>query len=150
MEILSIMPWIWLGILVVLIIIEALTQGLTTIWGAASALVMVFVSRTELALGWQLLIFISLTLALLVTTRPFLVKKLKLGKDSLNVGALPGQEVVVTKAITKFGKGEARTRNGVIWTASSEDESDIAEGDICVVRSVEGNTLVLGRKGGEA
>ena len=141
------MPWIWLGVFAVLVVIEALTQGLTTVWGAAAALLMVFIARTGLALGWQLLIFVSVTLVLLVTTRPFLVKKLKLGKDSLNVGALPGQEVVVTKAVSRFEKGEARTRNGVIWTATSDDETDIAEGEVCTVGSVEGNTLILVRKG---
>ena len=55
MNTIAIMPWIWLGILVVLLIIEAATMGVTTIWGAISALVMVFVSRTGMGILWQVL-----------------------------------------------------------------------------------------------
>ena len=144
MNILAIMPWIWLGLFVILVVIEAATQGLTTIWGAASALVMVILSFvTGMPIGWQLFVFLVMTLIFLATTRPIVVKKLKIGRNATNVDSLIGQEVVVTKAITKFEKGQAKTRNGVVWTAKSEDDTDIPEMSVCVIRSVEGNTLSL-------
>ena len=146
MDIISIMPWIWLGILVVLLIIEAATMGITTIWGAISALVMVFVSRTGMGVLWQVLLFLVMTLVLLFTTRPILVKKLKLGRTKTNVDSMLLQEVIVTKAVSKFDKGEAKSKNGVIWTVSSTDGTDIPEGAVCTVKSVEGNTLVIKRK----
>lgn len=101
------MPWIWLAAMVVLVIIEALTMALTTIWGAISALVMIFLSMTGLAVHWQILIFLVLTITLILTTRPFAIKKLKLNAKT-NVATIIGQDVVVTKKITKFEKGEAR------------------------------------------
>ncbi|MBR4427426.1 MAG: NfeD family protein, partial [Spirochaetales bacterium] len=96
MDLISIMPWIWLGILVVLLIIEAATMGITTIWGAISALIMIFVSKTGMGIHWQVLLFLVMTLALLFTTRPLLVKKLKLGRVRTNVDSMLLQEVVVT------------------------------------------------------
>ena len=74
------MPWVWVGLLVLLIVIEACTFGLTTIWAAAACIPMVFLSRTGLALQWQFLIFIFLTAVLVFFTRPFAVKYLKIGE----------------------------------------------------------------------
>jgi len=146
MDISAYMTWIWLGIMAALLIIEAATMGLTTIWGAISALIMIFVSRTGLAVAWQVLLFMVITLVLLVTTRPVALKKLKIGKTKTNVDTMLGQEVIVTKAVSRFGKGEAKGRNGVIWTVTSNSETDIPHGTICKVESVEGNTLIIKRK----
>lgn len=146
MDIVSIMPWVWLGILVVLLIIEAATMGITTIWGAISALVMVFVSRTGMGILWQILLFLVMTIVLLFTTRPLLIKKLKLGRVRTNVDSMLLQEVVVTKTVSRFEKGEAKGKNGVIWTVTSNEDNDIPVGTICTVKAVEGNTLIIKRK----
>lgn len=139
--IVSNMPWVWLGVCVLLLIFEALTAGLTTIWGAISALLMIFLSTLGISLRWQLIIFLLITIVLIVTTRPVLLRKMK--EKRTNVDNLIGQEVKVTKEITKFEKGEAETRNGVSWTATSEDESRIRKGSVCIISGVEGNTLKL-------
>ena len=146
MNIEAYISWIWVGIFVVLVIIEAATQGLTTIWGAASALIMVFISRTGMNIGWQILLFLVMTLGFVVTTRPILVKKLKVGNNRTNVDTMIGEEVIVTKAISTFEKGEARSKNGVIWSVTSTDGTEIGEGAVCTVQSVEGNTLRIAVK----
>ena len=144
--IISNLPWFWLGVLIVCIIIEAFTLALTTVWGGIAAIPMIFIARTGLAFKWQLLIFAVITLALIVFTRPFAVKKLGLGKNKTNVDTMIGEEVQVTKAITKFQKGEAKARNGVIWTSTAENGDEIPKGTICIIVAVEGNTLILKRK----
>lgn len=135
--------WLWLVVMVVCVVVESITFTLTTVWGAIAALVMIFVSKTGLPFKWQLLLFLVLTIVLVLTTRPFAMKKLKLGKNKTNVNTMVGQEVLVTKAITKFDKGEVKAKNGVIWSAKSSDESiaEIQEGSVCVIDSVDGNTL---------
>ena len=91
---------------------------------------------------------------MIVFTRPFVMKKLKLGKNVTNVNTLEGQEVLVIKAISKFEKGEAKATNGVIWTVTSAEGVDIPENTICTVKKVDGNTLIIEPKelknGGEA
>lgn len=146
MNIEAYISWIWVGIFVVLVVIEAATQGLTTIWGAASALIMVFISQTGMNIGWQILLFLVMTLGFVVTTRPVLVKKLKVGNNRTNVDTMIGEEVIVTKAISTFEKGEARSKNGVIWSVTSTDGTNIGEGAVCTVQSVEGNTLRIAVK----
>lgn len=136
--------WFWLGVMVVCVIIEAATFALTTVWGAISALVMIFLSKTNMPFKWQLLVFLVLTIVLVLTTRPFAVKKLKLGKNATNVNSMVGQEVLVTKKITKFEKGEVKAKNGVIWSAKNFDENEDSEinfGEVCKVVEVDGNTL---------
>ncbi|MEE0887296.1 MAG: NfeD family protein [Treponema sp.] len=141
--------WFWLAVMIVCIVIEAATFALTTIWGAISALVMIFVSKTNMPLKWQLILFLVLTIVLVLTTRPFAMKKLKLGKNTTNVNSMEGQEVLVTKKISKFEKGEVKAKNGVIWSAKNADENDdseIPEGSVCVIAKVDGNTLSIKRK----
>lgn len=136
--------WFWLSVMVVCVLIEALTLALTSVWAAIAALIMIFVSQTGLPFKWQLLLFLVLTIALIVITRPFAVKKLKLGKNKTNVNSLVGQEVLVVKKISPFQKGEVKAKNGVIWTAQNADpqsSSEIPEGTVCTIEKIDGNTL---------
>lgn len=141
-----ILPWVWLGILIICIIIEAFTQSLTTIWAAIAAFPLIFLSRTSLSFSWQLLLFLIITVLLIVFTRPFALKHLKMGKYRSNINTLEGAEVLIVKAISKFEIGEAKAKNGVIWNAKSENDEDIAENTICVIVSVNGNTLIVKEK----
>lgn len=139
----SLAPWFWLGLLIVCLIIEGFTWGLTTIWGALAALPMIFLSLTGLPFQWQLLIFVVVTLVLVIFTRPFALKKLKIGKAKTNVDSMIGEEVLVSKVITKFQKGEVKSKNGVIWAAQSSNDEEIPEGTLCKILSVNGNTLMI-------
>lgn len=141
--ILSNLPWFWLIMLVVFVVIEAFTMSLTTIWAALSSLPLIFIAKTGLPFKWQLLIFVLLTLLLIIFTRPFAVKKLKLGRDKTNVNDIEGQEILVTKSILQFQKGEAKSKNGVIWTVTSADGTEIPENTVCIVTKVQGNTLEI-------
>lgn len=67
--------WIWVAVLVLSLLIEAVTMSLTTIWSAIAALPMIFIARTQLPLRWQVLLFVVICAALIVFTRPFAVKK---------------------------------------------------------------------------
>lgn len=135
--------WIWLGIMLILILIEAGTLALTTIWAALAAFPMIFISRTGLALQWQVLIFTGITLVLVIFTRSFVVKKFLGKKIETNVNALEGQTVLVVKPILKFQKGEVKVANGVIWSAKTADGSEVFESSECRVVSIEGNTLIV-------
>lgn len=140
--------WFWLAVMIVCVVIEALTFSLTTVWGGISALLMIFLSKTKMPFLWQMVIFLVVTIALVLVTRPLAVKKLKIGREKTNVDSLVGQEVIVTKAITKFEKGEVKTKGGIIWTAKngSDSEEKIEAGETCRIDSIEGNTLIVSKK----
>lgn len=138
--------WFWLGVMVLCVVVEAVSLALTSVWGAIAAFIMIFVSKTNMPLKWQVILFLVLTIVLVLTTRPFAVKKLKMGSSKTNVNSLVGQEVLVTKKITTFEKGEVKAKNGVVWAAKSQDESvEIEEGSVCVIAAVDGNTLSVNK-----
>ncbi|MBQ0039481.1 MAG: NfeD family protein [Treponema sp.] len=143
-EITTFMSWVWVGILVVSIIVEASTMALTTIWAAIASIPLIFIARGSMPIKWQILIFIFLTAILAFLTRPFVVKFLRTGKQSEgNINSLDGQTVLCVSPISEFKFGEVKTKNGVVWTAKSEDGTEIPSDSVCTVSRVEGNTLVV-------
>lgn len=137
------MPWIWLGVFAILVAVEAVTVELCAIWGSISAMTMACVSCTGMGVGWQVLLFLVLTLFLMLIARPIALKELRIGKT--NSDAMVGQDVVVTKAVSAFQKGQVKTKNGMIWSAAVT-RGEIEEGAVCTVLAIEGNTLRIERK----
>jgi len=129
--------WFWVALTVIFAVIEVFTLGLTTIWFAIAALVMVFLSFLRMPLVYQILIFLVISAVLLFFTRPIAIKKLKIGKVKTNVDSLAGKCALVTKKITEFDRGEVKI-NGLIWTARTEDGSTLTEGSKCEIVRIEG------------
>ncbi|MBQ9238387.1 MAG: NfeD family protein [Treponema sp.] len=135
--------WIWIIVLVICIGIEAATFTLTTIWFAVSAFFMVFLSFLPLSLIWQVLIFLIISLVLLIFTRPIMLKKINIFRQTrTNVDLLIGQKAPLITAVTSFGKGEIKI-NGTIWNAAGIDGQEIVAGTVCRVCVVQGNTVLV-------
>lgn len=138
------MQWVWLGLVVLFSLTELYSYSLVTVWFAIAALVMVFLSLLleNLSLPVQALIFMAISAVLLIFTRPLAVKKFRMGKTKTNVDSLAGQHAPVMKTISEFEKGEVKI-NGQIWSAVSEDGSEIAAGSKCEILRVEGVKLIV-------
>jgi len=145
-------PWFWLVLTVIFTLVElACSFNLITIWFALSSFIMIFISGLTELLNAQIRfrlhigIFLILSAALLVFTRPVAVKKFKVGKIKTNVDALAGKDALVVKSISKYGKGEVKV-SGQIWTAISEDGEEIGENSECVILRIEGVKAVVRKK----
>jgi len=136
------MRWVWVALVIIFALIEAFTFGLTTIWFAISAFVMVFLSFIIKPLPVQIIIFLLIAGVLLFFTRPIAIKKLKTGKVKTNVDSLVGMHALVTRQIGEFERGEVKL-NGQFWTARSEDSSVIKEGTKCEVVRIEGVQAIV-------
>jgi membrane protein implicated in regulation of membrane protease activity len=134
--------WIWVALTVVFALIEIFTLGLTTVWFALAALVMVFLSFLPIPVPAQILIFLAIAATLLVFTRPLAVKKFKLGREKTNVDSLVGRHALVTRKIGEFENGEVKL-NGQAWSAQSEDNLPISEGSRCEVTRIEGVRAIV-------
>ena len=133
----------WLGIMVLAIVIEALSLGLTSIWFAAGALVAWLVSLVVASFAVQLTVFLVVSLILLIGIRPFAVKGLKIGRYRTNADSLVGQEGFVLKAIEPLtATGQVKV-GAQIWTAFS-DES-LVEGQKVIVQEIQGVKLKVKR-----
>lgn len=139
------LPWFWLAVAVLCIVLEGMTMALTTVWFGCSAFVLIFVSFLRMPFKWQLLLFVVLSLVLLVFTRPIAVKKLRVKKMPTNSDALIGRNVLVTEKITALQKGAVKV-NGVTWSARSADDTEIARGTECVITGIEGATAIVRKR----
>ena len=115
------MVWIWLGIVIILIFIEVITVGLTTVWfvisGFASLILSLFIDSIEL----EFAVFVLGGVLLLITTRPYLVKKLHVRESRTNLDRVIGMKGTVTENINILKPGEVKV-DGKRWTAIADRE----------------------------
>ena len=135
-------PWGWLGIAVICALIEGLTFGLTTIWFALSAILMIFISLLHPPFYLQCLIFVLTALLLLLFTRPLALKYLYTKREKTNADNLIGKKALVIHPITEWEKGQVKI-NGAVWTATSINSMDIPEGSECIIEKIAGVTLFV-------
>ena len=136
------LPWVWVAVTIICVVIESLTLSLTTIWFGISAFVMVFLAFTPLPFPAQLLIFVALAMVLLIFTKPVVKKKLSQKKIATNYERVIGQIAVVTKRITALEKGSVKI-NGMEWTAAVKEDTTLEEGSKCMVEEIAGVTAYV-------
>ena len=137
----------WLVIALIMLIVEALTAGLTTIWFAGGALVSAISVFFGTSLIIQILIFAVISLVLLFTTRPVYLKHFKLSDmEKTNVESLVGKQVIVSETIDNLkATGQVKVK-GLEWTARAADETDIIpQGTEVTINEVSGVKLIVSR-----
>ncbi|OQA22407.1 MAG: hypothetical protein BWY61_01632 [Firmicutes bacterium ADurb.Bin354] len=138
------MAIIWLIALIVLVIIEIISQGLTTIWFAGGSLVALISTFCGANLFVQIAIFLVVSIIMLIFTRPIAMLHFNKKVVPTNVETLPGEVCVITEAVDNIGaKGKAEL-NGMEWTVRSASEGIlIPEGARAKVLRVEGVKLIV-------
>lgn len=118
----NIIMFCWLIGLIVFLIIEIITLGLTTIWFAGGALVAFIASLLGMPVIVQIILFFVVSFVLLFFTRPFIQKHLNNSREKTNVNSMIGKEGKVVEAVDNFnGKGRIFV-NGMEWSARAEQE----------------------------
>jgi len=136
------LPWIWVAVTIICVVIESLTLSLTTIWFGISAFVMVFLAFTPLPFVAQLFIFVALAMVLLIFTRPVVKKKLSQKQIATNYERIIGKIAVVTKKITALDKGSIKI-NGMEWTAAVKEDIVLEKGSKCIIEEIAGVTAYV-------
>jgi membrane protein implicated in regulation of membrane protease activity len=131
---------IWLSVLVLMIIIEAATVNLVTLWFAVGALFAFLVSLFDAPIWLQIVVFLVISILSLIFLFPLAKKKLKIGKEKTNIDGIIGKTGVVTKEIVFNQIGQIDI-SGVVWSAKSEE--DIGVGQTVEVLKVEGNKVIV-------
>ncbi len=132
----------WLGLMVILIGIEAATVNLTTIWLAGGSLVAFILALFNLPLWLQITAFFVVSIVMIIFTRPIAVKYLKVGTQRTNRDALIGTTGLVTMDISEHKAGQVKVK-GQIWTAVSESgESILADTEVDIL-AIEGVKLIV-------
>ena len=134
----------WLILLVLLLGIEILTLGLTTIWFAGGALVAFFAALLGAGLVVQIVLFAGVSLVLLAFTRPLAVKYLNHRTTKTNVDSIVGRHGEVVEEINNLqAQGQVKI-DGMPWTARAEREEEIIPaGTVVAVVRVSGVKLIV-------
>ncbi len=138
------MTVVWLVILVILVVIELITMGLTTIWFAGGALAAALISIPGTPLALQILIFLIVSGLLLYFTRPVAVKYFNRDRVRTNVESMIGRQAIVISEINNLeGIGQVNT-GGMEWSArSSYHNVVLPAGTVVTVLGVDGVKLIV-------
>lgn len=137
-------PFIWLGILAFLLIVEAVTAGLTTIWFAGGALVAAVAAYAGAGFAIQVILFLVVSLILVIFTRPVALRIMNREVEGTNVNSLPGKRAVVTRDIDNLAQTGQVRLNDVEWTArANRDDHIIPQGTVVKILEVKGVKLIV-------
>lgn len=138
------MTVVWLVILVVLVIIELLTMGLTTIWFAGGALVAAIAALFRVPFSVQIILFLLVSAVLLFFTRPLAVKYFNKDRIRTNAESLVGRQAIVISEIDNLqGIGQVNV-GGMEWSArTKEDGIKLPVGTVATVLAINGVKLVV-------
>ena len=135
-------PLAWLGILAILLVIEAITVGLTTVWFAGGAFVACIASWLGGGIVVQLLLFFGVSVVLLIFTRPLAVRYMNKGVEKTNAESLLGKRVIQT--VNNLAQtGQVRI-NDIEWTARTVDDGEeIPTGAVVEIEEIRGVKLIV-------
>lgn len=135
---------VWTVLLVLLVLIEIATMGLTTIWFAGGALVACIAAACNAPLFIQIALFLIVSVLLLVFTRPVAMKYFNKDRTKTNAESLIGQKGIVTGQIDNLkGCGQV-TLSGMEWSARAlQPETVIEQGSVVTVRAIKGVKLIV-------
>lgn len=141
---------VWLAVAIVLLVVEIITLGLTTIWFAGGALVACVAAALQADFLVQMILFLVVSVVMLFFTRPVAMRYMNKNRTKTNSESLVGKEAVVLQEINNLKASGQVQLNGIEWTARAENMEDVIEkGAIVCIKKIEGVKLIVKRKEGK-
>ena len=134
----------WMAFVIIFLVVELVTVGLTTIWLAGGAFVAFILAAIGASFWLQLAAFFVVSFVLIYFTRPFAIKYLNPRRTRTNSEELIGEIVKVTAVIdNRAAEGKALAR-GMEWSARAISDDMLIEKDALVkVVRIEGVKLIV-------
>ena len=134
----------WLGLLIILLVIEIITVGLTSIWAAGGALAALILNILGLSLVWQVIAFFAVTFVLLIFTRPFAVRFINTQREKTNYEGIIGKTIRIAERVDNIRQTGMAVVNGQEWTVRAEDEQEVLEPEtLAKVVNISGVKLIV-------
>lgn len=135
---------VWFVIFIGLIVIEALTADLLTVWFIPGALVSIILASFEVPVPVQILAFFGVSAVMFVLFKTVLKDRfVSKKKEKTNIDMIIGQTGVVLEDIDNLSARGSVKVNFNIWTARSCNDDDIIRaGDKVEITAVEGVKLI--------
>ncbi len=134
----------WLVLLIILLIIEIITVGLTSIWAAGGALAALILNLLGISLLWQVVVFFIVTFVLLYFTRPFAIRFINTRREKTNYEGIIGKTIRIAETVDNISQTGMAVVNGQEWTVRAEKENEILEpGTLAKVVNIAGVKLIV-------
>lgn len=138
------MAIVWIALIIIFAAVEIITVGLTSIWFAGGALAALLCYALGLSELWQFIIFVTVSLVLLLFTRPWALKYLKPYLIKTNYEQVIDENVCLTENIDNIKGTGTAVYKGQEWTARAYDDNKTFEaGSIVKVKEIRGVTLYV-------
>lgn len=145
MEAGTIMLFVWIAMMVVFAVAEAVTVQLVTIWFAVGSLVALIANIAGANIVVQWILFVAVSAVCLLATRPLVKKVVNAKAQPTNADRCIGQTALVVESIdNEIGTGQVNTK-GTIWTARSLNGEQIEKGASVVIAKIEGVKVMVTR-----
>ena len=137
------MQVVWIAVLIIAVVVEALTADFVAIWFFPAALIALVLAFFPVPPVVQLLVFLLVGAALVIATRPLCRRFLSGKKEKTNAEALVGKLCRVTEEINNIEeRGEVKV-GGLCWSARAEDGRVIPVGTEVTVVEIRGVKLIV-------
>lgn len=132
--------WGWLGVAIFLGVIEAIAINVIAIWFVIGAVLTIPLTFFDTSFGFQLIWFSLVSVGLLVTTRPFVLRYFKIGGEKTNLETLIDAEGMVLTPNQEHEVGELKIE-GKVWRFQSLSKTIYQPSDLVMIREIKGVTL---------
>ena len=129
---------IWLVLMVIFLVMEAMTVVTVSLWFAVGALVALLVSLVGLELWVQIVLFFIVSGVLLACLRPMVQRHFNPKLSRTNVDALVGSKGYVTADIDNISAAGQVKLGSMEWSARSANGLPIPAGTLVKVSYIEG------------
>ena len=134
----------WLIIAAVMLVIEIMTMGLTSIWFTGGALVAAAVCAVHAPFWLQVVAFLAVSVILLLCTRSLAKNFINNKTIKTNAESLIGQICIVTQEIDNLHNCGQVNVKGQEWTARSyDDDILIARETRVMIQRISGVKLIV-------
>ncbi len=133
---------VWLAIVLLGIVIEALTTELISVYFSLGSLISMICAIIGISFWPQLWIFVIVTAISLFATRPLFLKYIKTNEVKTNTESLVGKRFKLIKEISEGSFGEVSIA-GVVWNVSTNDNSSIEVDSTVEILALEGSKLIV-------
>ena len=130
--------FIWLGVMVLFLIVEAATVTMVSLWFAGGALAALVVALLDGSWLLQIIAFLVVSAGLLALLRPLARKHFTPKLVKTNVDSVIGTEGYVTADIDNVAATGKCKLGAMEWTARSATGEKISTGTLVKVEKIEG------------
>lgn len=136
---------LWAAVLVLMLVLEASTAALVSVWFAVGALGALISALFGTVLGVQIAVFFVVSGLMFAFLFPYVRRRMDLRKTATNADRIIGAEGIVTEEIDEIaGTGQIRVM-GAVWSAKSLGGARISAGEKVKVEEISGVKAVVVR-----